>query len=113
LCQAITDGKTTRDLSGTVKTVLEKVGVYSQAAQELLDEMDAILFEPVENVTLEAAKSVCRRVAVLYSTLVELVEELNALAKKQEPALAEVDSYAIRSDKASSVTLRTYGLETV
>ena len=44
--QAITDADKAKDISGTVKTVLDKVTEVSQTTQELLDEMDQLLLCP-------------------------------------------------------------------
>ena len=95
--QAITNVDGTKDISGTVQTVLDKVTEVSQTTQELLDEMGQLLFLPVEEVELEEAKSVCRKIAVPYQTLVALVEELKALAKSKKPRKATLPKRAENS----------------
>ena len=42
----------------------------------------------MEEVELEEAKSICRKIAVPYSTLSALVEELKGFAKSKKPRKA-------------------------
>ena len=62
--QAVTHGPTPSDQTGTVDAILDKVTETTHECQPQLDEMDTILFLPLEDVDLEVAKAACRQLAV-------------------------------------------------
>ena len=85
VAEAVTSENTTTDSTGIVDAVLEKVASCAQECQKMLDDMDCLLFLPVEEVDLEMAKASCRNIALTYQTLNALVEEVKALCKSKKP----------------------------
>ena len=80
--------KGAKDTGGTVRDLLVKVSQRSSECQELLDELDVLLFKPASEVDADVAKQTARNIAPVFRALATLNCEMKAFMKTKKPAQA-------------------------